>query len=94
MKHTDIPYNKMTFTPKEAEQCADFVKYLMQMKSADYYNEICITSDGYCTIVCWTQKSYDDSYGGGSFEFVDEDQDIWTDEEIDEIVKARIENQK
>lgn len=94
MQYRDIPYNKMAFTPEEAEQCADFVKYLMQMKSTDNYNEICITSDGYCTIVCWTQKPYNNSYGGGGFDFINEDQNIWTDKEIDEIVKARIENQK
>ena len=94
MKYRNIPYNQMAFTPEETEQCADFVKYLMQIKSSDHYNEICITSDGYCTIVCWTSKTYNNSYGGGSFEFVEEDQDIWTDKEIDEIVKARMELQK
>ena len=74
-------YNYQAFTPEEVEQglLQDLLNYLLsynQKCNSDYY-DIHITSDGYCSIVEWTDVSYESKYGPeGKFEFVDSDQVI------------------
>ena len=70
--------NSVTFTPEEVEKgfLQDLLKYLTDHneKSNDYYYEIHVTSDGYCSIVEFVRVPYDDSLGGfGKFEYIDED---------------------
>ena len=92
MRYQRIPYNKMAFLPEEQRQCADFIKFLMNSKSDEYFNEFCVSSDGYCTIVYWIRKPFNKEYEAGSFEFVDEDEEIYTEDEINDIVNARAEH--
>lgn len=92
MRYKRIPYNKMAFLPEERKQCADLIKFLMDSKSDEYFNEICISYDTYCTIVYWIRKPINEEYIAGSFEFVDENEEIYTEDEINEIVNARVEH--
>ena len=74
----DKRLNEVDFTPEEVEENLhlDLINYLLDYnkKAKDHYNEILITSDGYCTIVQWFNRSYNDDFGKGSFKFVDEDE--------------------
>ena len=71
--------NNVAFTPEEVKKgyLQDLLSYLTDYnkKSDDYYYDIHITSDGYCSIVEFIHVPYDNSLGGyGRFEYVDEDQ--------------------
>ena len=90
MKWQRIPYNKMSFLPEEQKQCTDLISYLMNSQSDEYFNEILITSDGYCTTVIWIRKPFNKDYEMGSFEYVDDDEEIYTEDEMNEIVDARV----
>ena len=68
--------NSMAFAPEEKENMKKLLKFLVEdYDSEDYYNEVHITSDGYCTIVEWELVTYDGSLGG-KFEYVDEDHEV------------------
>lgn len=71
-------YNYQAFTPDEVEQGLhlDLLNYLLEhnKKNTNQYYDIHITTDGYCTIVEWTDVNYDEDYGPyGKFEFVPAD---------------------
>ena len=76
-------FNSKAFTPEEVSEGLhlDLIKYLLDYNSAsdDYYEDIHITSDGYCTIVEWCDVCLDKDISSGQFEFVGEDQYILTD---------------
>ena len=63
-----VGFNKMTFTPQEVEEGLhkDLLNYLIDYgtKGERSYNEIHITTDGYCLIVCWEQVPYNHDFGG------------------------------
>ena len=64
--------NSMAFTPEEKENLKKLIKFLVEDYDSDeYYNEIHITTDGYCTIVEWDTIPYDGSFGG-RIEYVDD----------------------
>ena len=68
--------NLMAFAPEEKENMKKLLKFLVEdYDSEDYYNEVHITSDGYCTIVEWETVPYDGSFGG-KFEYVDVDHEV------------------
>lgn len=68
-------YNCDSFTPEEVKKgfhlnlLNTLLKY--NMESEDYYNDIHITTDGYCLIIEWDKIPYSHEYGG-SFKYVDE----------------------
>ena len=65
--------NSMAFPPEEKENMKKLLKFLVEdYDSEEYYNEVHITTDGYCTIVEWDTVPYDRSFGG-KFEYVDVD---------------------
>lgn len=82
----------MAFLPEEKKQCADFINYLLNSNSEDYFNEFCVSSDGCCTIIYWIRKPFRKEYEMGGFEYVGGDEEIFTEEEIDKIADARAEN--
>jgi len=68
-------YNSQAFTPEEVEAglLQDLLNYLLDhnKKAKEQYYDIHITSDGYCTIIEWTDVDYDQKFGpDGKFEFV------------------------
>lgn len=68
-------YNYQAFTPEEVEKGLhlDLLNYLLEhnKKNENQYYDIHITTDGYCTIIEWTDISYSQKYGPeGKFEFV------------------------
>ena len=67
-------YNSQSFTPEEVEQglMSDLLNYLLDhnKKAKEQYYDIHITTDGYCTIVEWTDVNYDMEYDEGYFKFV------------------------
>ena len=68
-------YNHQAFTPEEVEQGLhlDLLNYLLDhnKKNKTQYYDIHITSDGYCTIIEWTNVDYDQKFGpDGKFEYV------------------------
>ena len=67
--------NRKAFVPEEVKKglLKDLLDYLLNynLKSKDYYNEIHITTDGYCTIVEWEDVPYDKGWGG-TFQYIDE----------------------
>lgn len=69
-------YNYMSFTPEEAEACAELLATLLHINALDkdHYNDVHITTDGYCTIVEWAWVPHNHAYGG-QFKYVDEDQE-------------------
>jgi hypothetical protein len=71
-------YNSQTFTPEEVKQGLhlNLINYLLDYnsKAKDYFNDIHIDSDGYCTIIEWVQESLTDATT--SFEFVDYDETV------------------
>ena len=72
-------YNSMAFTPEDVELGLHYdllnCLLLYNAKAKDKYNDIHITSDGYCTIVEWSNIPYSGEWGG-KFEFVDEDENV------------------
>lgn len=70
-------YNSMSFVPKEVDQGlhTDLINYLLHYnkESEGHYNDIHITTDGYCLIIEWSNVPYHGQWGG-KFEFVDEDE--------------------
>ena len=72
-------YNYQSFTPEEAEQGLhlEFLNTLLNYNkvSKDHYNDIHLTTDGYCTIIEWETIPYNHEYGG-SFKYVGEDEVI------------------
>lgn len=68
-------YNYQAFTPEEVKQglLNDLLNYLLDhnKKNKNQYYDIHITTDGYCSIVEWTDVSYNNEYGDeGKFEYV------------------------
>jgi len=68
-------YNYQAFTPEEVEQglSQDLLNYLLDhnKKNDKQYYDIHITSDGYCTIIEWTDVRYNQEFGpDGKFEYV------------------------
>ena len=67
-------YNRQSFTPEEVEKGLhlDLLNYLLDhnKKSENQYYDIHITTDGYCTIIEWTDVDYDMEYDEGHFKFV------------------------
>ena len=72
-------FNTMTFTPEDVELGLhyDLLNYLLiyNAKAKNSFNDIHITSDGYCTIVEWDNVPYSKEWGG-KFEYVAEDEVI------------------
>ena len=56
--------NSQSFTPKEVEKGLHLklIKTLLEINvdKENYFNQIMIDTDGYCTIVNWVEKDYDD----------------------------------
>ena len=73
-------YNETSFAPEEVEKGLhlDLLNTLFKFNrdSDKCYNDIHITSDGYCLIVEWVQRDYDEQWGEGRFDFVRGDQRI------------------
>lgn len=72
--------NSVGFTPEEVKKGLhlDLINYLLDYnkKSEHHFNEIHITSDGYCLIVEWVNNNYEYmAYNG--FKYVDEDHRIF-----------------
>lgn len=71
--------NSAAFTPEEVKKGLhlDLIKYLLDYnsKSEKSYNDIHITTDGYCLIVEWTNLNYEYSSGCG-FRYVDEEHEL------------------
>lgn len=69
--------NSKAFTPEEISNglLQDLLNYLFSYneKSAEYFYDIHITSDGYCTIVQWCDNSYALDVFEGEFKFVPSD---------------------
>lgn len=67
-------YNYQAFTPEEVEQglAQDLINYLLDhnKKAKEQYYDIHITSDGYCTIIEWTDVNYKFKDEEGRFDFV------------------------
>ena len=67
-------YNYQAFTPEEVEQglAQDLINYLLDhnKKAKEQYYDIHITSDGYCTIIEWTDVNYKFKDEEGKFDFV------------------------
>ena len=67
--------NKMAFSPEEVKEGLHktLLDYLLDYnaKSNDWMNDIHVTTDGYCTIVCWDQVPVKRDCGGG-FVYIDE----------------------
>jgi len=69
------PYNSQAFTPEEVEKGLhlDLLNYLLDhnKKNETRYYDIHITTDGYCTIIEWTDVDYNQNYDSeGKFDFV------------------------
>lgn len=83
----DRNYNSQAFTPEEVKKglLKDLLNYLLDhnQKNEDQYYDIHITTDGYCSIVEWTDVNYDSKYGPeGKFEFVDSNQVVMLEKEF------------
>lgn len=76
-------FNSKSFSPEEVEKGLhlDLIKYLLEYnsKAENCYEDIHITTDGYCLIVEWCEKSFDEACQDGGFEYVDYNQVIMTD---------------
>lgn len=73
-------YNSQAFTPEEVEKGLH-LKLLntlldYNINSQEYYNDIHITSDGYCVIIEWVTNSFE--YGGSEYKLLGEDDAIYT----------------
>lgn len=71
-------YNSQAFTPEEVKKGLhlDLIKYLIDynMKSKDFFNEIHITNDGFCTIVNWLHDSYTEKVE--EFRYISYDEEV------------------
>lgn len=71
-------FNSQAFIPEEVEKGyhLDLIKHLLDYnrKSEKFYNEIHITTDGYCTIVEWITNSFE--YKDEEFKFVGYDEEV------------------
>ena len=68
--------NSMAFAPEEKENMKKLLKFLIEdYDSEEYYNEVHVTTDGYCTIIEWDTVPYDGGFGG-KFEYVDENHEV------------------
>ena len=69
-------YNYQSFTPDEVEQGLhlEFLTTLLNYNklSKTHYNDIHLTTDGYCFIIEWESVPYSQEYGG-AFKYVGED---------------------
>ena len=69
--------NSQVFTPEEVKQGLhlDLIKHLLEMneKSDRHYNQILVNTDGYCTMVEWVQRSYNDDSYDDRFELLEYD---------------------
>ena len=72
--------NQKAFTPDEVKQGLDkdLLNYLLDynQKAKEYYYDIHITTDGYCTIIEWIDRPYNKDYDIESFEYVDSNKKI------------------
>lgn len=70
-------YNSTAFTPAEVEKGLHLklIKHLLEESAEleDSYNDIHITTDGYCTIIEWEQVPFNEEWGG-HFRYVAEDE--------------------
>ena len=70
--------NSQTFTPEEVKigLHLDLIRHLLKMneQSDTHYNEIKVWTDGYCTIVDWVQRNYNDDYCDDRFELLQSDE--------------------
>ena len=75
-------YNRQSFTPEEVEKGLhlDLLNYLLDhnKKSENQYYDIHITTDGYCTIIEWIDRPYNNDYDIESFEYVDSNKKVMT----------------
>lgn len=80
-----MSYNETCFTPEEVEKGMHLklIDYLLSYNkdSEDNFNDIHITTDGYCTVVQWIDRNYEFD-DGGRFEFVDAGQKVMTECEL------------
>ena len=67
-------YNSMAFTPEESKAAAELLNTLMRFNtlSKEHYNDIHVTTDGYCTIIEWVCVPYSHEWGG-KFDYIDEE---------------------
>lgn len=74
-----MKYNEMAFTPEEVDKGMHLklLSYLLSYStdSESSYNDIHITTDGYCTIIQWVVVSLD-NMDAPRFKFVDYDEFI------------------
>lgn len=79
-------YNYQSFIPEEVKKGAvkKLINYLLSASDdlEGSYNDIHITSDGYCTIVEWNDVSFEHEDDCGKFKFVDYDEVIMKDVEF------------
>lgn len=72
-------YNSQAFTPEECKKGLhlDLIKFLLEQskKFEDSYYDIHIDNDGYCTIVEWYDKRFEDEDNEG-FRFVDYEHEL------------------
>ena len=70
-------YNYQAFIPEEVEKGLHLklLNCLLELnkESQKHYNDIHITTDGFCTIIEWESVPYSHEYGG-SFKYVSEDE--------------------
>lgn len=69
-------YNSVAYIPEEAEQAKKLIDFLVNENingNSKHYNEIHITTDGYCTIIEWDRVPYDHEFGV-TFQPVDSDE--------------------
>lgn len=68
--------NSQAFTPEDVEKGLHFklINTLLDLNKElkNYYNEILITSDSYCTIVQWVERHYD--WDDCRFEYISDDE--------------------
>jgi len=73
-------FNEKAFTPEEVELGLhlDLINHLLDYnkKATDYFYDIHITSDGYCTIVEWVDKSFNGDYDEQGFRHLNYDEVI------------------
>ena len=73
------PFNTLSFSPEEVEAglLAQQINTMLDFNkgSQDYSYDIHLWTDGYSTVLDFVQAPNDGSYGG-SFTFLDEDQEI------------------
>lgn len=70
-------YNYQAFTPEEVKKGLhlDLLNYLLEhnKKNENQYYDIHITTDGYCTIIEWTDINYQHEGEEGKFKYVPSD---------------------